>query len=55
VNHAEKREEMGRNGRDSMMDYGWDATVQNLVEVWQELIAQKHFELSVIESPVLKN
>jgi glycosyltransferase involved in cell wall biosynthesis len=55
VNHAEKREEMGRNGLDSMMDYGWDATVQNLVEVWQELIVQKHGELSVIESSGLKN
>jgi glycosyltransferase involved in cell wall biosynthesis len=55
VNHAQKREEMGQNGRESMTDYGWDTTVQNLVEVWQELIAQKHGELSGIESPVLKN
>jgi glycosyltransferase involved in cell wall biosynthesis len=55
VNYAEKRAEMGLNGRESMMDYGWDVTVQNLVEVWQELIAQKPGVLSVIESPELKN
>ncbi|NEO90518.1 MAG: glycosyltransferase family 1 protein [Moorea sp. SIO3G5] len=35
------RQEMGRNGRECVSQYGWDQRVQNLVAIWEKQIAKK--------------
>ncbi len=35
------RQEMGRNGRECVSQYGWDERVQNLIGIWENQIAQK--------------
>ncbi|NEQ85941.1 MAG: glycosyltransferase family 4 protein, partial [Moorea sp. SIO2I5] len=35
------RQEMGRNGRECVSQYGWDERVQNLIGIWENQIALK--------------
>ncbi|NEO50950.1 MAG: glycosyltransferase family 4 protein [Moorea sp. SIO4A3] len=35
------RQEMGRNGRECVSQYGWDERVQNLIGIWENQIAKK--------------
>ncbi len=38
VENSEQREKMGHNARESIKEYSWDRTVENLVKIWQDQI-----------------
>jgi glycosyltransferase involved in cell wall biosynthesis len=39
IESLELRQEMGFRGRQCVAEYSWDATVKNLVEIWNNAIS----------------
>ncbi|HIK52112.1 MAG TPA: glycosyltransferase, partial [Oscillatoriales cyanobacterium M59_W2019_021] len=44
VESFDLRQAMGANGRKQVEQYSWDTTVQNLVEIWQQQIRDRHVD-----------